>query len=100
MDALAATEAQHGTLPPTPIVVTGSGTRHYYWRWTQALADMKNAVKFAGALDVRTTGGIVVAPPSVHKSGSEYRWLVVPRQRPLPTLPPGCSISSPGTAKR
>ena len=87
-------------LPPTPVVVTGSGTRHYYWRWTDALADMKNAVKFAGALDVRTTGGIVVVPPSIHRSGSEYRWLVSPDDVPLADAPYGCSISPPSAARR
>ena len=87
MNALATLEAQYGPLPRTPVVQTGSGTRHYYWRWTDSLADMKNAVKFAGALDVRTTGGIVIVPPSVHKSGNAYRWIVSPDEVPLADAP-------------
>ena len=41
----------------------------------------------ADALDIRTTGGYVLAPPSVHASGNAYRWLVSPDDAPLAEAP-------------
>jgi hypothetical protein len=87
MNALAALERVHGPLPKTPLVQTGSGGRHYYFRYTEACSDMKNAVKFAGCLDVRTTGGYVLLPPSLHASGNTYRWLVSPDDTPIADAP-------------
>src|SRR5690606_8035321 len=48
---------------------------------------LKNAVRFAGGLDVRTTGGYALLPPSVHASGNEYRWLTSPADTPLADCP-------------
>lgn len=76
--ALAALEAVNGPLPKTWTAETGGGGRHYYFRFDECCRAFKNAVKFAGALDVRTTGGYVLLPPSVHRSGKEYRWIVPP----------------------
>jgi hypothetical protein len=86
-DALAVLERQYGALPKTPTVETGGGGRHFYFRWTRALANLKNSVKFAGNLDVRTTGGYVLVPPSAHASGKEYRWLVSPDETPIADAP-------------
>lgn len=41
---------------------------------------MENRVKFLPGLDIRATGGMVVIPPSIHPSGTPYRWLVGPDQ--------------------
>ena len=62
-------------LPETPRVKTGAGT-HYYF----ALPDqeLRNAVKFMPGLDLRATGGQVVAPPSRHSNGIKYKWEVMP----------------------
>ena len=84
LDAL---EKLYGPLPKTPIAETGRGGRHYYFRWTPALSNLKNAIKFAGALDVRTTGGYVLLPPSIHASGNAYRWLVSPDESPIADAP-------------
>ena len=35
--------------------------------------------KLGDGLDVRGVNGYVVAPPSLHSSGNEYRWAVDPR---------------------
>ena len=57
-------EAAHGTLPPTRVVTTPGGGGHYYWRMPDGI-DLRNRTGIGGmAIDVRGTGGYVVAPPS------------------------------------
>jgi hypothetical protein len=80
-------ESTHGKLPTTWTVKTGSGGRHFYFRFDKRCTRLKNAVKFAGALDVRTTGGYTLLPPSKHKSGNAYRWIVAPNACEIATLP-------------
>jgi Bifunctional DNA primase/polymerase, N-terminal len=70
---LAELESAHGRLPETAEQVTGSGGRHVVFRYT---AGLKNRVRFAPGLDVRTDGGYVVAAPSLHVSGRRYAWEV------------------------
>jgi putative DNA primase/helicase len=67
------------TIPPTLEVITGSGGRHYYFALPQGTEIRNSAGKLAAGLDVRGEGGYVVAPPSIHISGNEYRWAVDPR---------------------
>lgn len=62
---------KYGPLPKGPTQVTGSGGRHLLFAYEPGL---KNAVKFAPGLDIRTDGGMIVAEPSVHGTGNEYRW--------------------------
>lgn len=72
--SLAALEAVHGALPPTVECVTARG-RHVYLRYPGAEVEIGNSAgKLAEGLDVRTDGGYVVAPPSIHPSGDRYRW--------------------------
>lgn len=85
--ALAALEHANAPLPHTWQAETGSGGCHYYFRFDQRCRNLKNAIRFAGALDVRTTGGYVLLPPSLHASGKRYRWLVSPDDCELATLP-------------
>lgn len=85
--SLSALEAKHEPLPTTWTVESSSGKRHVYFRFEQRCRTLKNAVKFCGSLDVRTTGGYVLLPPSVHASGNEYRWLVSPADTPLADCP-------------
>jgi hypothetical protein len=85
--ALKQLEQQYGSLPKTVVCQTGSGGKHYYFRHDQRCDKLKNAVKFAGALDVRANGGYVLLPPSLHKSGNRYEWLVSPDDCELAELP-------------
>ena len=67
-------EAQHGTLPASVEAITARG-RHIYFR--MPATDVRNSTgKIASGVDVRGTGGFVVAPPSVHPSGRRYTWSV------------------------
>ena len=71
--SLRALEAEHGALPPTVEVITGSG-RHLYFRASGSIGN--TAGNLGKGIDTRGEGGYVVAPPSVHPSGRRYAWSV------------------------
>ncbi len=72
-DSLHTLERQHGALPRTVSVRTGSGGAHYYLTTTLPVAN--SAGKLGPGLDIRGDGGYVVAPPSVHPAtGARYVW--------------------------
>ena len=60
-------------LPATPMVRTGSGGVHVY-----LAGEARNPCRVLPGLDVRSTGGQAVAPPSTHYSGDCYTWLQPP----------------------
>jgi hypothetical protein len=87
--------AQHGSLPQTLTVLTGSGGRHFYF--SHPGRTVRNSAGTMGAgLDIRGDGGYVVAPPSRHITGGVYQWadsgclaalpswLEQPRPQPVP----------------
>lgn len=82
--SLAALERAHGRLPTTPEALTGGGGRHLLFAHAEGL---RNAVRFAPGLDVRTDGGYIVAPPSVHPSGRAYAWDVTLDPADVPPAP-------------
>ena len=59
-------EHKHGDLPTTVSQLTGDTLRH--------VPGLKNAVKFAPGLDIRTDGGYAIVPASRHRSGRCYEW--------------------------
>ena len=60
-------------LPETPVVNTGGGWR-YYFRVPKG-REVGNAVGLLPGIDIRGSGGYVVAPPSMHPSGTRYEWV-------------------------
>lgn len=83
-------EAQHGTLPFTLTSRSGrvDGGEHRFFRVSDgdAVDRLKNRASHIGPkVDIRTTGGQVVAPPSLHKSGNRYAW--IDRGVPVAVLP-------------
>lgn len=71
-ESLARLEAEHGDMPPTWYVETGSGGGHFYFNYPDF--EVTNATKALRALgiegiDIRGEGGQVVAPPSVSGKG-------------------------------
>ncbi len=63
---------RYGELPPTVAVGTGGGGWHLYFRHEPGL---KYVTSLGPGVDVKSDGGSVVAPPSIHdKSGKAYRW--------------------------
>ena len=61
----------YGPLPPTPTSKTAKG-RHRLFAQTQP--PIGNSVGLLPEVDVRGQGGYIVAPPSIHPSGHEYKW--------------------------
>src|SRR5262245_9095525 len=59
-------------IPNTRIAQTGKGY-HFYFKYPDF--PVGNRAKVCTGVDVRGDGGYVVAPPSVHPSGEQYRWL-------------------------
>lgn len=68
-ETLAALVVEHGPLPTTYTVRTGSGGFHYYFAWP-GFAVGNSAGSLGSGLDVRGNGGQAVAPPSVSAKGS------------------------------
>lgn len=68
-ESLRSYEEQNGRFPETLQVLTGRG-RHYYLK--QPPIPIKNRVCVLPKIDVKTTGGYVIAPPSKHANGKNY----------------------------
>jgi hypothetical protein len=56
--------SEHGALPPTRIVRTGSGGLHYFYRHPGHFVVHNSTSWIAPGIDIRGAGGQVVAPPS------------------------------------
>ncbi len=83
-DSLQALIAEHGPLPATGLVHTGSGGAHVYFAHPGASIRNNAGTKLGPGLDVRGDGGYVIAPPSQHVSGGTYRWGRHVNPAPLP----------------
>lgn len=78
---------EHG-LVATRGVRTGRG-RHFWWRYPEGDdVRIRNAQGIAPGVDVRGEGGYVIAPPSRHRSGVRYEWLIEPPYDVAPQLAP------------
>lgn len=71
-------EARYGPLPRTPIVLTGGGGNHYYFRHPGGHISNSSG-KLGPGLDLKADGGYLVCPPSVHQMKRAYRWDVAAR---------------------
>ena len=87
--ALRALEREHGDLPSTVEALTPRG-RHLYWRLPPQVDLRCSASRVASGIDVRGTGGYVVAPPSRHPDGGWYAWEVTghPEDQDVADAPP------------
>ncbi|MBI9018598.1 MAG: bifunctional DNA primase/polymerase [Phycisphaerae bacterium] len=73
-ETLTSLEGQHGKLPETVVAETKNGW-HLYFQMPAGI-DIRNRQSFRPGLDVRGSGGYVLAPPSMHPSGIRYQWKV------------------------
>lgn len=87
-DSLDTLERLYGPLPDTVEAETGGGGRHFYF--SAPPASLCNKAGIAAGIDLRAEGGMVVAPPSIHPSGTSYRWRAgrEPGTLPPAVLPP------------
>lgn len=60
-------------LPESPMVLTGGGGIHIYYRFPEKIK-VKTGSGILPKVDIRSEGGFVVVPPSTHKSGKRYEW--------------------------
>jgi hypothetical protein len=74
------------TLPRTAEARTGGGGRHL---WFAPPAHAMPSAILAAGLELKGEGGIVVVPPSLHRSGRRYAWVPGrgPNDLPLALLP-------------
>jgi Bifunctional DNA primase/polymerase, N-terminal/Phage integrase family/Primase C terminal 1 (PriCT-1) len=66
---------RHGPLPRTPLVATGGGGAHHYFRCPPGL---RTFTVEGDGLQVKGENSYVVAPPSAHATGRTYRWVIAP----------------------
>ena len=68
---------EHGH-PITPMVRTGGGGLHLYFRHPDD--DVRTGIRVEDGLDVKAAGGYVVAPPSVGPTEAAYEWIIGPEE--------------------
>jgi len=80
MDALTQLEMENGAIPATRKSQTGRGGLHFFFLLPRG-RKLRNKVGITladgsrASIDVRTDGGYVVLPPSIHKNGNAYAWI-------------------------
>jgi hypothetical protein len=86
IEALAKMEAQHGSLPRTPTVRSGSDGQHRYFRWPQGVEIHNHRNHRKVPIDVRGESGLAVAPPSRNAKGA-YVWEIRPDECEIAEAP-------------
>lgn len=74
-DSQEAIDQVEATIPDNmmiPTTTTPGGGRHYYFSHIEGLSNKAN---YLSGLDVRTSGGYIVAPPSENGNGKKYSWI-------------------------
>ena len=71
-ESLAELVREHDELPATVEALTGGGGRHLVFKHPGGT--VRNRSNMRPGIDVRGDGGYIVAPPSNHASGKQYRW--------------------------
>tara|TARA_R110000824_G_scaffold82382_2_gene206463 strand:- start:3651 stop:5870 length:2220 start_codon:yes stop_codon:yes gene_type:complete len=71
-DSLLALQLKNDDIPETLHCLTGGGGEHFFFEYKKS--DRIRNGKLAEGIDVKSTGGYVVAAPSRHASGELYKW--------------------------
>jgi hypothetical protein len=85
-------------MAPTAAVATGGGGWHLYYRHPGG--PLLAALPGRAGIDIKSDGGYVVAPPSIHPgTGQQYRWA---GERPIAEMPPAlrAALAPPPAAAR
>ena len=80
VESLRALKEEYGPLPETTVIETGSGGMHFYFAHVDGY---RCGVDLAPGLDIRTTGGYIIAPPSRSTAGP-YKTVCKSEERPAP----------------
>lgn len=73
LETVADWERENGTLTSCQRSITGSGGFHYFY--TSRISDQyTNKAGVYQGVDLRTDGGYIIAPPSLHPGGGVYQW--------------------------
>lgn len=77
---------EQGAMPETVLCLTGGGGLQYYLTTPKRVSNRTNLLP---SIDVRTQGGYVILPPSMHKSGRRYEWEASsdPEDTPMAVIP-------------
>lgn len=67
-------------LPETWLSITGRGGYHMIFK---SSFSVKSRIGWLDAVDVRSDGGYIVAPPSIHPNGRRYEWEDAPEDLPI-----------------
>ena len=78
-------ELQKRGHPVTPMVRTPGGGLHLYFKHPDH--HVRTGIRVAPGLDVKASGGYVVAPPSVGANGRPYEWILSPEEAELAEPP-------------
>jgi hypothetical protein len=72
-DTLHDLQEKYGQLPETVTAITGTGGQHLYFYCDE---DIRNDAgsRLGVGLDIRGTGGQVLAAPTIHPNGRPYQW--------------------------
>lgn len=70
-DSLRVWESEHGKLPDTATVISGSGGTHYYYRTSEVIIGRAGVLD---GVDTRAENNLTIAPPSIHPNGKAYEW--------------------------
>ena len=77
---------KNGKLPETPIQKTGGGGRHVVFAYPPV--DIRNSAgKLGQGLDIRGEGGYICGAPTIHPTGTPYKWLEAPSKTKLAQAP-------------
>src|SRR5215208_777870 len=71
--------------PATPMARTARGGMHLYFKHPEK--HVRTRIRVAPGLDVKASGGYVVAPPSVGENGRAYEWILSPDDAELADPP-------------
>jgi hypothetical protein len=85
VETVRALKAAGRTFAPSVSVRTPSGGWHLYYKFVPWAMNSKSLL--GKGIDVRTTGGYVVAPPSVLDGGGFYRWNIAPLGADIARMP-------------
>jgi putative DNA primase/helicase len=80
---------EHGLhLEATLTAQTGGGGMHLFYRAPETTAIRSTAGHIGPGIDVKAAGGYIVAPPSRHRSGQPYSWILERYGEPVQLPPP------------